>query len=735
MRLFFGGDAAPAAKRWLWTLAWVGLAITMARPAAATLATSGDVSPVVNPVGGNVTGPLRVGNTALGSLTISNGPGINVSAPGVLVGDGAAGIGLITLAGVGSNLVTANDLTIGNNGAGSVAAGTSASITIADDLIMGANAGSSGDLFVDELGTVVTVTDAVFVGQAGAALIQVTDGGRLFADDTVIGQSIGGDGRIVVSAHGSLWRQDNSLTIGEAGRGDLQVLTQGRVETLNVIMANTATGVGLALVNGTGSLWNVEGFMNVGVQGNATVRVIDGGRIATNLAVRMATLAGSEAHATVSGLQSQWTIGTTMTVGEFGYGTVDVLTGGRITSGAVKIGDNVGSRGAVAVNGQDATWNIAGTLDVSEPGEGKLTIANGGLVTTTGVVRIAAAGQLLIGGGRLDIAAAGGLTNSGLIEGGGQINGVVSNTAAAKIRVRNGSQLKLGATLANLGTVEVIGGELEVAGATTNSLDIDSRDATLRFGGGLTNTAVGQLAITGGIVDVFGNVTNAAGGQIVVGAEGHGVFHDQVTNNGQLFVMPGANVLALENLTLSGSALMALQLGSEEMGEDGAQVEVGGQAALAGNLQVNLASGFAPQLGDSFQVVSAARGVSGTFATTALPALESGLSWEVEYSTTAVTLNVVPGFGADFNGDGFVNGADFAIFKGGFGAVGTADRSDGDANDDSNVDGLDFLAWQQQFGAGPDTATAAGAQVPEPAAGLLLALGVAALCMQRRTGR
>ena len=145
---------------------------------------------------------------------------------------------------------------------------------------------------------------------------------------------------------------------------------------------------------------------------------------------------------------------------------------------------------------------------------------------------------------------------------------------------------------------------------------------------------------------------------------------------------------------------------------------MGGLASLAGNLEVNLASGFAPQLGDSFQVVSAAGGVSGMFAAEALLTLAGGLTWEVDYSATAVTLNVIQGLAlADFNGDGFVNSAYFALFKGGFDTVGTADRGDGDSDGDNDVDGADFLAWQQQFGAGPP-ATAAAGVVPEPACGL-----------------
>jgi len=73
--------------------------------------------------------------------------------------------------------------------------------------------------------------------------------------------------------------------------------------------------------------------------------------------------------------------------------------------------------------------------------------------------------------------------------------------------------------------------------------------------------------------------------------------------------------------------------------------------------------------------------------------------------------------GADFNGDGNVDGLDLAIWENHFGATG-ATQGEGDANLDGTVDGADFLIWQQEFAGTQATTTV----VPEPS-GLLL-LGV-----------
>ncbi|HYO26220.1 MAG TPA: endonuclease [Lacipirellulaceae bacterium] len=82
----------------------------------------------------------------------------------------------------------------------------------------------------------------------------------------------------------------------------------------------------------------------------------------------------------------------------------------------------------------------------------------------------------------------------------------------------------------------------------------------------------------------------------------------------------------------------------------------------------------------------------------------------------------------DFNGDGTVDGADFALWQRGLGLTGTAQRSDGDANNDRTVDALDLGVWRTQFGA---TAPGGAMPVPEPAAAILLLAAVAALARFR----
>jgi hypothetical protein len=66
------------------------------------------------------------------------------------------------------------------------------------------------------------------------------------------------------------------------------------------------------------------------------------------------------------------------------------------------------------------------------------------------------------------------------------------------------------------------------------------------------------------------------------------------------------------------------------------------QAGLAGTLRVDLADGYVPALGDSFDILDLMDGEAGTFSTLSLPALSPGLSWDSSDLYAAGVISVVP---------------------------------------------------------------------------------------------
>jgi hypothetical protein len=92
----------------------------------------------------------------------------------------------------------------------------------------------------------------------------------------------------------------------------------------------------------------------------------------------------------------------------------------------------------------------------------------------------------------------------------------------------------------------------------------------------------------------------------------------------------------------------------------------------------------------------------------------------------------------DFNLDGNVDGADYAIWRK-TGSIGSGARyTQGDADLDGDVDNTDLAQWRSQFGfvrqaLSPGSGSGAGlAAVPEPAGALLIVLAGIVKSMSRR---
>ncbi|HEX6962079.1 MAG TPA: hypothetical protein VF175_09450, partial [Lacipirellula sp.] len=635
------------------------------RNASAFVATLGNVSPAI-PQNGIINANFFIGDTSYGQL--SNGPTAQAPNPtpititgannNVFIGDDVNATGSAAFTGFMFDLIGQNALIIGNNGSGSLSMSGLSRASFANNINIGNVNGASGRLFLNDLGTGVQTQAAIIVGNSGVGLVQALSGSRVFAETSTIGANATADGTVTVSGNETTWKQSGAMTIGSAGRGYMQIVSQGRMETGAVTVAAAATGVGSANVSGTGSIWEVNGAFTLGASGVASLDVNQGGRLNNTGAANLATMAGGEATALISGTGSVWNAGTALTVGSAGSGVLRVFSGGRVNAANTRLANVATARGEVSVDGAGSVLDVTGTLDVGgvAAAEALFTVSNSAVANVSGQARIGTGGEMLLGGGRLN--AGGGLNNQGIVRGAGRINGSVTNAAAGEIRTQSGSALILGSNLLNAGLIHMNGGEMEVLGPTTNSGDIAMRSGLVRFSGDLNNDSGAQFAVVGGVNDIFGEVTNAAGAQIVVGSNASAVFHDALTNNGDVFLAPGAELLTLENLSFTPTSLVSLQLGSLSTEEDFAPLEVSGQATLAGQLDVQLAGGFAPELGDMFEVVSAAGGLAGMFAGENLPALGSGLEWDVDYQPTSLTLSVVAGGAiADFDGDGDVDSA------------------------------------------------------------------------------
>ncbi len=369
--------------------------------------------------------------------------------------------------------------------------------------------------------------------------------------------------------------------------------------------------------------------------------------------------------------------------------------------------------------------------------------------------------------GNNSVTLSGGLVdNHGLLRGDGQVANRVTNHTDGEIRVGAGQTIRFtGSSNLNNGEIRLLnGGFAEFIGPLTNAPTgrILGR-GTLDVGGaGLTNA--GNLALSGGNADVFGDVANQATGKVSISGNSDVTFWDDVTDSGTLFnvstgssvtffgtagfgITGGGDVFFEDDVTPGSSpgmetfggnvhfgelATLEIEIGGSLPGSEFDVLDITGKAALGGTLDVsllNLGGGlFAPSLGDSFEILNTDDGLDGTtFSTLNLPALSSGLFWNIDYDANNVLLEVVSEFTADFDNDADVDADDLIQWQGDFGQNG---NSDSDADNDS--DGADFLAWQQQFGSGVSGSLASSQTVPEPSTSLLASC--CALYFFRRKG-
>jgi T5SS/PEP-CTERM-associated repeat protein len=290
-----------------------------------------------------------------GSVTISNG-------------------GLVQLDGPNSALLVGNDITVGSEGLGMLTAAGGGTVVSESGVIGGTD--PHYDHIADymnpeaELGTgtgIVTIADGsqwqaddIHVGFSGTGSMSIEDGGQVADYQGWIGVLPDAVGTATVSGWDSAWSNTDSLVVGAWGQGDLTIANGGEVTARDVFIGGMPfslveeeynadlipNGTGSVTVTGSGSLLDVESptSLYVGYYGNGTLDVNEGGMVVSETA-GIGALPGSTGAATVDG-QSP-------TIEEFG---------------------------ARFRGGDASTWHNTGSMFVGGYGNGSLTVSNGGEV-------------------------------------------------------------------------------------------------------------------------------------------------------------------------------------------------------------------------------------------------------------------------------------------------------------------------------------------------------------------
>ena len=530
------------------------------------------------------------------------------------------------------------------------------------------------------------------------------------------------------------------LIVGDTGVGGLFMDaapplfgTLAPLEMENGIIGNLEGSIGAVTLDDFGGgdfVVNVD--FTVGNDGQAFLDLFDSASVTVTGRTTFGTLEQGAGVATVNG-QGSRIITNELFVGDLGYGQLDLTQRAILVSGtaggASVIGNDAGGIGIIGLTDIGSRWTVGSlstpaTLTIGNllgTGQGTLKVSAQALVQTSDDVVINSLGRVeLATGGRLRMlptatTAGAIITNRGVLLGDGFVDAAMTITSIGEVRNAAGlaslrEKLIFSGPVTNNGTIESLGGEMEFLAPVINNLEIVARDAVLRFPQGLTNN--GDLVL-GGNTTIHGSITPAPLSNITV--------------------LPGSDVVVIGDLVFSAASIVSLVIG-----DDAGTLSVTGMADLTGApiLSLDYASGGSPQPGDIYQVFQASDGITGAFANAT--AFAGGATWNILQMGNSIfatfnTLSVGP-MGADFNGDGTVDGTDLAIWQANFGQMGALGSLDGlgDADSDGDVDGRDFLRIQQEFG-GPGVEPIVGAvvSVPEPSA-LVLLLSAAVGCIARR---
>ena len=692
--------------------------------------------------GGRLTTPtsIFVGLSGTGHLEVLSGGEVHSGA--VLIGDNLTAEGRVLLTGTDSRLIADGLVTVADAGDGE--------LTVADGAEFYANnslqvAGGSGTGIVNlEGGSIYVAGDYTNEGILNHrdGLLQVAGNFQPTASPaplTIDGDDnsdlptldLVGEGdttnvtaiNIGVDNRGEMrLRQDRSLTINSAinigvqpgSSGTLVVESRSRLESTDEIVVGGSNpfapgGTGVLAINAGGTV----DANDILVYADGVID-LDGGRLQYE---ELNFFGGSLS-------QLVWTSGTVIN----NSGTLSNIFVFLGTDGALTTGQTLLNTGTTATLNQPATL-AGGRLLGTIINNSSIVVNHGELenVTNTGTISLENVNAARITGA---------VNNSGIIRGSGSIEALLTNNTSGQLQVTVGESLGL-AAVNNSGHVSVIGGELDASGLVTNVLDnglISARDATLRFNGGVNNAS--GMAFSNGTVDVYGDITQQVGGRITISNGGITNFYDDVTidpgandvqatglggtvgkvvffgsynggvtGGGQAFIegdhRPGNSAGEVDfngDVFYGPFSTLEIEIGGLTQGTEFDFVDVAGEAALTGALEVSLIDGFEPTAGDTFEILNAASGLAGNFFSTQLPTLTGGLNWNVLYGANNVVLEVAAGLSADTEPDGDVDGTDFL----------TLQRSNPSL----------IPTWQTEYGSTPSLVSSQS--VPEPASFLLL---------------
>ena len=239
------------------------------------------------------------------------------------------------------------------------------------------------------------------------------------------------------------------------------------------------------------------------------------------------------------------------------------------------------------------------------------------------------------------------------------------------------------------------------------------------------------------VVTIAKPVADSVGPAVFLDGGGTSILNSAITglramqvggaSTGNLQIQASGTVNLGEDYVQLTNGSLSLELNASTLSHSIIQAD---GAELDGVLNVQLASGYTPAIGNEFHILDTLGGVQGKFDSVALPSLAPGLAWNLVYNASSVALRVV--IQGDYNRDNRVDAADYVVWRRTLNQ--TVPNGEGaDGNYDGVINALDYSAWRGNFGASAGTGAAnAAAPVPEPTGSVILVIAAMSVTVWRR---